>query len=336
MSNTKANAAICEICDGKLVFRGADNFECESCGVNYPKDWVRAKVQEIKGTVRIEGPVEVAGLESADVLYKRALDWLGLRNMLKAKTVLEEMIEKYPGDERGWRGLESVHEEIAKMARREEEKREKKRIAAIQEACGEIRAGKGEEWVTKFFLIRNRNIIIDSQYDFPCVRELFEEGKENASVFNSFWVRSVSSHKKRGSKFIEFIAEHRRFFYAKALTEMLIPISIKYPGFRYEAFSRPDAGFEYAVLIIGKFMWFQNFSRSEGGASKRLSRTTSEKALSKSTIQQAFAEAYRRYENKLCPICAAKLKGFFLCLNPYRCPENGSSKHKAVEQDLWF
>ena len=46
MSEIKANAAVCEICGGKLVFRNADNFECESCGANYPKDWVRAKVQE--------------------------------------------------------------------------------------------------------------------------------------------------------------------------------------------------------------------------------------------------------------------------------------------------
>ena len=72
-------------------------------------------MQEITGTVRVEEPVQVtgtvqidgdvAGSESADVLYNRALDWMKLKNKAKAIEVFEFMVEKYPGDKRGWQNL---------------------------------------------------------------------------------------------------------------------------------------------------------------------------------------------------------------------------------------
>lgn len=72
MSSVKANAAVCEICGGRLILAEKDLFACEACGANYPKEWVRAKVQEISGTVKVDGPVEVRGVASAENLLIRA------------------------------------------------------------------------------------------------------------------------------------------------------------------------------------------------------------------------------------------------------------------------
>lgn len=106
MSNVKANAAICEICGGKLVLSTAENFECESCGANYPKDWVRAKVQEITGTVRIEGPVQIEGLglESAEKLANNAETFIKLGKHSDAMGIYQKMQADYPNDYRGWWG----------------------------------------------------------------------------------------------------------------------------------------------------------------------------------------------------------------------------------------
>ena len=49
----------CEICGGKLIGKPGGLFECESCGMEYNTDWAKAKVQEIKGTVKVEGTVSV-------------------------------------------------------------------------------------------------------------------------------------------------------------------------------------------------------------------------------------------------------------------------------------
>ena len=36
-------------------------FECDSCGMQYDTAWAKEKIQEIKGTVRVEGTVQVTG-----------------------------------------------------------------------------------------------------------------------------------------------------------------------------------------------------------------------------------------------------------------------------------
>ena len=72
----------CEICGGKLIGKPGGVFECDSCGMEYSTEWARAKVQEIKGTVKIEGPVEVTGTvkveggPSVESLLKRG--WMAL------------------------------------------------------------------------------------------------------------------------------------------------------------------------------------------------------------------------------------------------------------------
>ena len=51
----------CEICGGKLIGRPGGIFECDSCGMEYDTAWAKAKIQEITGTVKVEGTVEVTG-----------------------------------------------------------------------------------------------------------------------------------------------------------------------------------------------------------------------------------------------------------------------------------
>ena len=54
-------ALTCEICGGKLIGKPGGVFECDSCGMEYSTEWAKAKIQEIKGTVKVEGTVEVTG-----------------------------------------------------------------------------------------------------------------------------------------------------------------------------------------------------------------------------------------------------------------------------------
>jgi len=51
----------CEICGGKLIGKPGGIFECDSCGMEYSTEWAKAKIQEIRGTVKVEGTVEVTG-----------------------------------------------------------------------------------------------------------------------------------------------------------------------------------------------------------------------------------------------------------------------------------
>lgn len=51
----------CEICGGKLIGKPGGIFECDSCGMEYSTEWAKAKIQEIRGTVKVEGTVQVEG-----------------------------------------------------------------------------------------------------------------------------------------------------------------------------------------------------------------------------------------------------------------------------------
>ena len=56
----------CEICGGKLIGKPGGIFECDSCGMEYSTAWAKEKIQEITGTVKIEGTVEVTGRVQID------------------------------------------------------------------------------------------------------------------------------------------------------------------------------------------------------------------------------------------------------------------------------
>ena len=64
--NTMAAKLQCEICGGKLVGKPGGVFECEYCGMEFDTAWAKSKLQEITGTVKVEGTVEVTGKVKLD------------------------------------------------------------------------------------------------------------------------------------------------------------------------------------------------------------------------------------------------------------------------------
>lgn len=56
----------CEICGGKLIGKPGGIFECDSCGMEYSTEWAKEKIQEITGTIKVEGTVDVQGIVKVD------------------------------------------------------------------------------------------------------------------------------------------------------------------------------------------------------------------------------------------------------------------------------
>ena len=59
-------ALTCDICGGKLVMGSGGIATCDSCGMEYSIERIREKVQEIRGSVKVEGTVEVQGTVKMD------------------------------------------------------------------------------------------------------------------------------------------------------------------------------------------------------------------------------------------------------------------------------
>ena len=94
------SALICDICGGKLLIGSGGVARCDSCGTEHTKERVREKALEIKGTVVVEGPVQIDSQneqlqlarlytekgrfeEAEEIYYKYAVDipwevWWGL------------------------------------------------------------------------------------------------------------------------------------------------------------------------------------------------------------------------------------------------------------------
>ena len=67
-----AAALQCEICGGKLVGKPGGIFECDSCGMEYSTELAKAKIQEIKGTVKVEGTVAKFSTNGSEDFHKPA------------------------------------------------------------------------------------------------------------------------------------------------------------------------------------------------------------------------------------------------------------------------
>lgn len=96
----------CDICGGKLIMHAAGMAACDSCGMEYSKESLREKVQEIKGTVKIEGAVETTkGEAEKERLLKNAETQISLDNYEETRHIFESITKDYPDDYRGWFGL---------------------------------------------------------------------------------------------------------------------------------------------------------------------------------------------------------------------------------------
>ena len=116
----------CEICGGKLVGKPGGIFECESCGTEYSTEWAKAKIQEITGTVKVEGTVEVTGkvqVEGGTVqvdtsanknaLMKRAFLLVEERNWEKADAVLDQVLNMDPENSEAYLGKLLVEKKVS-------------------------------------------------------------------------------------------------------------------------------------------------------------------------------------------------------------------------------
>lgn len=115
----------CEICGGKLIGKPGGIFECDSCGVEYSTEWAKAKIQEIRGTVKVEGTVEVTGkvqveggtvqVEGAatkESLLKRAEMCCAEKEWKKATELIEQILNIDPECGEAYLILVMVEEKI--------------------------------------------------------------------------------------------------------------------------------------------------------------------------------------------------------------------------------
>lgn len=99
-------ALVCDICGGKLVMQSGGVTKCDSCGMEYTKERIQEKIQEIKGTVKIDGPVEtVKGDAEKERLIKTAQNCFRKGAFDEGNKMFEKISEDYPNEWRAWMGI---------------------------------------------------------------------------------------------------------------------------------------------------------------------------------------------------------------------------------------
>lgn len=107
----------CEICGGSLIMaEDGEDAVCESCGMHFKKETVKKMVMELSCPIKIDGPVQIEGMENASTLAVRAADFEKLGMEESAQNVYDEMTQKYPGDYRGWQGLARAAQTAQQLA----------------------------------------------------------------------------------------------------------------------------------------------------------------------------------------------------------------------------
>lgn len=98
------NALKCDFCDGGLIIDDSREFAvCEFCGTKYMASTLRAKIQEIKGTVTVEGAVEtIVGKSENDRLLKNARAFYNIGEVKKALIAYKEINNLFPECKDGW------------------------------------------------------------------------------------------------------------------------------------------------------------------------------------------------------------------------------------------
>lgn len=97
---------VCEICGGKLIMQSGGVAKCDSCGMEYTKERIQEKIQEIKGTVKIDSPVEVVkGDAEKERLLRNAEIFYDLKKYEDSRKFFSQICEQYTNEFRGWFGL---------------------------------------------------------------------------------------------------------------------------------------------------------------------------------------------------------------------------------------
>ena len=94
----------CDLCDGGLIIDDSREFAvCEFCGTKYMASTLRAKIQEIRGTVKVEGAVETTtGKTEKERLLKNTETFIRLGRIYKAHKIASNITTQFPDDYRGW------------------------------------------------------------------------------------------------------------------------------------------------------------------------------------------------------------------------------------------
>lgn len=89
-------ALVCDICGGKLIMGAGGIATCESCGMEHSADRMKEKVQEIKGTVRVDNSHMIENY------FKMAENALDASNNEEADNYCNKIIEIDPLNYRAW------------------------------------------------------------------------------------------------------------------------------------------------------------------------------------------------------------------------------------------
>ena len=89
-------ALVCDICGGKLVMGAGGIAVCDSCGMEYSIDRMREKVQEIRGTIRVDNSHMIKNyLQLATNAYDA-------NNNAEAESYCNKIIEIDPANSEAW------------------------------------------------------------------------------------------------------------------------------------------------------------------------------------------------------------------------------------------
>lgn len=89
-------ALVCDLCGGKLIMGAGGIATCESCGMEHSADRMKEKVQEIKGTVRVDNSHMIENyLEMANNAYDSS-------NQAEAESYCNKIIEIEPKNYKAW------------------------------------------------------------------------------------------------------------------------------------------------------------------------------------------------------------------------------------------
>ena len=298
--------AKCTNCGAVLpVDSTRDAWVCGYCGTPFI---VEKAIQQFNITNNISTPmVNVFGGDTADVLYNRALEWLKLKNHEKAIQVLRKMIEKYPGDVRGWSKLARLPYSVINPECRLNTNlpqygvivdyatqlgdttvlNDLEKEAAI--LCTGIRTKPSNEHLE--FL---REILVhkdDIYNEFACVKELLLEGTENAEYY--------TQRMKKLNGYASGRCDNIRL-------ALLAHFNATAPdAFKGES-DRDWGTVEYVelriVLIVGKIIVHDMPSFMHGW-----NYTIANRSITKAGLQQFFDVIDNRVNNKMCLVCGKKM-----------------------------
>lgn len=96
---------ICDVCGGQIEMQLGGKGICTSCGTPYSAEIIKDKIQEIRGTVKVDGPVEtVKGDAEKERLLNMANNCKEKERYDDAIEIYNNFIKDYPNDWRGYWG----------------------------------------------------------------------------------------------------------------------------------------------------------------------------------------------------------------------------------------